>query len=69
MIECFTYIYGEHEARSFVRHLMDIKTDKDTIFKIVDLRDDTSSDRFIVNGSVTEKDWEELHLDQDFMRT
>lgn len=68
VIECFTYIYGEKEANSFIRYLMDIKVDKDTIFKIIDLRDNTSSDRFIIKGFVTEKDWEELHLEQDFMR-
>lgn len=69
LINCFSYVHGHKEAQEIVIDLnqMKSKKSKDFYIKYNEHQDYIKNDSYLVMGKVTEKDWEELNLDSDFM--
>lgn len=70
LIKCFSTVIGHKEAQELVIDLNQMKSNRSDPFYIEYDRskDYYNDDTYIVMGNVTEKDWDELNLDSDFMR-
>ena len=70
LIKCFSNVIGHKNAQELVIDLNQMKNNKSDPFYIEYDRskDYYNDDTYIVVGNVTEKDWDELNLDSDFMR-
>jgi hypothetical protein len=69
LIQCFSNIVGHKEAQEIVTDLNQMKSSLSEGFYIkYDRNQDYSKDdNYLVIGNVTQKDWDELNLDIDFM--
>lgn len=62
-IECFSYAHGQYEAAQFTKELNELKSDESKLFSMWH----KARGRFIIMGSVTQHDWDNLNLESDFM--
>lgn len=76
LIDCFSYVHGHKEAQEIVIDLNQMKSadSKDFYIEYENPNDNADytwkrkyDDTYLVRGSVTESDWEELNLSSDFM--
>jgi hypothetical protein len=76
LIECFSYVQGHKEAQEIVIDLNQMKsTDSKDFYIEYDNPNDNVDyiwkrkydDTYLVRGSVTQSDWEELNLESDFL--
>jgi hypothetical protein len=69
LIQCFSNVIGHKEAQELVVDLNQMKSVQSDPFYIkYDKHQDYSKDdNYLVVGNVTQKDWDELNLDMDFM--
>lgn len=69
LIECFSYVHGHKEAQEIVDDLNSMKSGQSDPFYIEydKTQDYTKNDSYLIKGNVTEKDWDYLNLDSDFM--
>lgn len=69
LIECFSYVHGHKEAQEIVDDLNSMKSSQSDPFYIeYDKNQDyNKNDSYLIKGNVTEKDWDYLNLDSDFM--
>lgn len=69
LIKCFSNVIGHKEAQELVIDLNQMKSSQSDPFYIEYDRskDYYGDDTYIVIGSVTKKDWDELNLEMDFM--
>ena len=69
LIECFSYVHGHKEAKEIVVDLNGMKSIKSDPFYIEynKTQNYTKNDSYLIKGNVTEKDWDELDLESDFM--
>lgn len=69
LIECFSYVHGHKEAQEIVADLNSMKSSQSDPFYIeYDKNQDYSkNDSYLIKGNVTEKDWESLDMDSDFL--
>lgn len=69
LIDCFSYVHGHKEAQEIVIDLNQMKSKKSKDFYIeYDRKKDyTKDDSYLIRGKVTNKDWDALNLDIDFM--
>ncbi len=70
LIKCFSNVVGHKEAQELVVDLNQMKSIKSEPFYIkYDKHQDYSKDdNYVVVGSVTPEDWDDLNLDMDFMQ-
>lgn len=70
LIKCFSNVIGHKNAQELVIDLNQMKNNKSDPFYIEYDRskDYYNDDTYIIVGNVTEKDWDELNLESDFMR-
>lgn len=69
LIDCFSYVHGHKEAQEIVIDLNQMKSKKSKDFYIeYDRKKDYGKqDSYLIKGKVTQKDWDELNLESDFM--
>ena len=69
LIECFSYVQGHKEAQEVVIDLNGMKSIGSDPFYIEynKTQDYSKNDSYLIKGNVTEKDWDELDLESDFM--
>ena len=69
LIECFSYVQGHKEAQEVVIDLNGMKSIGSDPFYIEynKTQDYNKNDSYLIKGNVTEKDWDELDLESDFM--
>jgi len=69
LIQCFSNVIGHKEAQELVVDLNQMKSVQSDPFYIKYDKDQDYSkdDNYLVVGNVTQKDWDELNLDMDFM--
>ena len=69
LIQCFSNVIGHKEAQELVVDLNQMKSVQSNPFYIKYDKDQDYSkdDNYLVVGNVTQKDWDELNLDMDFM--
>lgn len=69
LIDCFSYVHGHKEAQEIVIDLNQMKSKKSKDFYIeYDRKKDyAKDDSYLIRGKVTNKDWDALNLDIDFM--
>jgi hypothetical protein len=69
LIQCYSNGIGHKEAQELVVDLNQMKSVQSDPFYIkYDKHQDYSKDdNYLVVGNVTQKDWDELNLDMDFM--
>lgn len=70
LIKCFSNIAGHKEAQDLVNDLNAMKSISSDPFYIEYDRHQNyaENDNYLVVGNVTQKDWDELNLDMDFMK-
>jgi hypothetical protein len=71
LIQCFSNVIGHKEAQELVVDLNNMKSSQSEDFYIYynKFQDYTKDDNYLVIGNVTKKDWDELNLSNDFMRS
>jgi hypothetical protein len=69
LIQCFSNVIGHKEAQELVVDLNQMKSSQSDPFyiKYDKYQDYSKDDNYLVVGNVTQKDWDELNLDMDFM--
>jgi hypothetical protein len=69
LIQCFSNVIGHKEAQELVVDLNQMKSVQSDPFyiKYDKYQDYSKDDNYLVVGNVTQKDWDELNLDMDFM--
>ena len=77
LIECFSYVHGHNEAQEVVIDLNGMKSigsdpfyieyNKTQVSEIFGVLYYSKNDSYLIKGNVTEKDWDELDLESDFM--
>jgi hypothetical protein len=69
LIQCFSNVIGHKEAQEIVTDLNQMKSSlsEDFYIKYDKHQDYSKNDNYLVVGNVTQKDWDELNLDMDFM--
>lgn len=70
-IQCFSNVIGHKEAQELVIDLNAMKSSKSEDFYIYydKFQNYKTNDTYLVVGSVTKEDWNQLDLDSDFMET
>ena len=77
LIECFSHVHGHKEAQEVVIDLNGMKSigsdpfyieyNKTQVSEIFGVLYYSKNDYYLIKGNVTEKDWDELDLESDFM--
>jgi hypothetical protein len=69
LIQCFSNVIGHKEAQEIVTDLNQMKSSlsEDFYIKYDKYQDYSEDENYLVVGNVTQKDWDELNLDMDFM--